>query len=108
MSLLPRLIVSRKHLLLLVLTGSSPMSPLVAQQVADSTYDVSVAKFGQIDNLVTDVSQFGERTNTYNGVEFSVRSRFGKGGTVAGGIGMGRTVIDNCAAPDFPATARGG
>ncbi len=65
-------------------------------------YDVSPSKFGQVDNLVTDQSEFGDRTNIYNGMEFSVNSRFRRGVVLAGGIGLGQTVIDNCAAPDFP------
>ena len=42
MTLVP-LAVFRKHLVVLVLTGALPTGLLVAQQVADSTYDVSVA-----------------------------------------------------------------
>ncbi len=66
-------------------------------------YDVKLSKFGQVDNLVTDVSPFGERTNVYDGLELSMTSRFGRGGVFSGGVGMGQTVVDNCAAPDFPA-----
>ena len=63
-------------------------------------YDVKPAMFGKVDNLVVDQHQFGDRTNVYNGLEFSVNSRFGRGIVLAGGIGMGRTDLNNCAAPD--------
>ena len=66
-------------------------------------YDVKPAKFGQVDNLITNVSNFGTRTNVYNGLEFSVNARFGRGGVLSGGVGMGRTIVDYCAAADFPA-----
>jgi hypothetical protein len=66
-------------------------------------YDVKPAKFGQVDNLITDVGNFGTRTNVYNGLEFSVNARFGRGGVLSGGVGLGRTLVDYCAAADFPA-----
>lgn len=66
-------------------------------------YDVKPNRFGQVDNLVTDRAAFGERSNVYDGLEFSLRSRFGRGGVLQGGVGMGRTTVDNCASPDFPA-----
>lgn len=64
-------------------------------------YDVKPAKFGLVDNLVTRSEDFGGRTNTYNGLEFSMSARFGKGVVLSGGVGMGRTVVDNCNSPDF-------
>ena len=66
-------------------------------------YDVKPAKFAQVDNLITRVSNFGKRTNIYNGIEFSMNARFGRGGALSGGIGLGRTLIDYCAAADIPA-----
>jgi Carboxypeptidase regulatory-like domain len=63
-------------------------------------YDIKPAKFGQVDNLVTDQAAFGGRTNVYNGLEFSVNSRFVGGAVLSGGVGMGQTDINNCAAPD--------
>jgi hypothetical protein len=66
-------------------------------------YDVKPTLFGQVDNLVTTASKFGDRKNIYNGIEFSVNARFGKGGVLSGGISMGRTEVDYCAVPDVPA-----
>jgi hypothetical protein len=59
--------------------------------------DVTRAKFGQADNLVTRMSNFGKRTEVYNGIEASLNARFGKGGRVTGGVSTGQTVFDNCA-----------
>jgi len=63
-------------------------------------FDVKPAMFGKIDNMVVDQHQFGDRTNVYNGLEFSMNSRFGRGIVLAGGVGMGRTDVNNCAAAD--------
>jgi hypothetical protein len=65
-------------------------------------YDVSVAKFGQVNNLVSQASNFGRQSNVFNGVDAGVRARFGNGGILTGGISTGRTVIDSCAQPDTP------
>lgn len=60
-------------------------------------YDVSSAKFGQVDNLVRQASTFGTRTQVFNGVDATLNWRFGKGGNVTGGISTGRTILDSCA-----------
>jgi hypothetical protein len=66
-------------------------------------YDVKPVKFGQVDNLISDVNQFGGRTTVYNGLEFSMNGRFRRGAVLQGGIGMGRTLNDTCNVPDVPA-----
>jgi hypothetical protein len=71
-------------------------------------YDVKPAKFGQVDNLVTQKSHFGEQTQVYNGVDVTLAARFGQGGQFSGGVSMGRTVIDNCAVVNSPQDARPG
>jgi hypothetical protein len=71
-------------------------------------YDVKVAKFGQVDNLITANSNFGERTEVYNGFDVSINARFGEGGLFQGGLATGRTVSDNCAVVDSPQAARAG
>ncbi len=61
-----------------------------------------------VNNLVTLASAVGVTpVNTYNGVDVSVNARFGKGGTLAGGVSTGQTVVDNCdlnARPDITVT----
>jgi hypothetical protein len=49
------------------------------------------------------MSNFGKRTEVYNGIEGAVNARFGKGGRLTGGVSTGQTVIDNCAIIDSPA-----
>jgi hypothetical protein len=66
-------------------------------------YDVNPNRFGQVDNLVTQASRFGERSQVFNGVDVGINARFGRGGHLSGGISVGQTVIDNCASPEAPA-----
>ena len=53
-------------------------------QVCD-LYDISPAQFGRVNNLVSHPSDFGKRTNIYNGVDAAFNARFGRGGLVYGG-----------------------
>jgi hypothetical protein len=71
-------------------------------------YDIRPAVFGRVDNLVTQASHFGERTQVYNGVDVTMAARFGSGGQFSGGVSMGRTVTDNCAVVNSPQDARPG
>ncbi len=58
--------------------------------------DVSLARFGQVNNLIQPAENFGKQTQMYQGVDATINFRFGKGGYVAGGVSTGRTVTDNC------------
>jgi hypothetical protein len=69
-------------------------------------YDLKPAKFGQVDNLVTQQSNFGDRSRVYNGVDATLSARFGQGGQVSGGLSFGRTVDNNCVVVDSPQDAR--
>ena len=69
-------------------------------------YDLKPARFGQVDNLVTQKSHFGEQSQVYNGVDVTLAARFGQGGQFSGGLSMGRTVLDNCAVVNSPQDAR--
>jgi outer membrane receptor protein involved in Fe transport len=62
-------------------------------------YDVSPAKFGQVQNLVTFAPH---RSNTFDGFDGSLSARFGNGGMLRAGFASGQTVIDNCETPDVP------
>ncbi|MBM3778519.1 MAG: TonB-dependent receptor [Acidimicrobiia bacterium] len=59
-------------------------------------YDVTLAKFGQVDNVVTVASRFGDRTEAYNGFEAAINARLADGGLLRGGVAFGRTVTDTC------------
>lgn len=65
-------------------------------------YDVSLAKFGRVSNLVTQASNYGEQTRAsdFFGVSFS--TRVGSGVQFGGGVDTGRTVADSCFVVDSP------
>lgn len=71
-------------------------------------YDVSPAQFGQVDNVVTQASRFGNRTEVFNGVDVSLSARIGNGAQVNGGVSLGQTVNDACAIVNSPQEARPG
>ncbi len=65
-------------------------------------YDIKPAKFGIVDNLITQQSHYGKRSEVYNGVDVNINARFLKGGQIAGGFSVGRTTTDNCSVVDSP------
>ena len=71
-------------------------------------FDIKPAKFGQVDNLVTQLSNFGTRSQVYNGVDVTTTARFGRGTQVSGGLSVGRTVDDNCVLVNSPQDVRPG
>jgi len=65
-------------------------------------FDINPVARRLVDNLVTQTSNFGERTNIYNGFDVAFNARFGDGGFVMGGVSSGQTVSDNCVVVDSP------
>ena len=90
-------------------------------------YDVVPAKFGKVENLVTQASNYygpedhvtcstqgtvgsyanagragGSNCSTSDSLGFNVNTRFGPGISLSGGVDTGRTVIDNCFVVDSP------
>lgn len=59
-------------------------------------FDVSPAKFGQVDNFITAASNYGNQTQRWQGVDVNVNARLSQGLTVQGGTSTGQTVTDNC------------
>ena len=57
---------------------------------------------------MTKASNFGDQVQVYNGVDTTVRARFGKGGLLTGGVSVGRTVSDTCFKIDSPQAVRPG
>jgi hypothetical protein len=53
--------------------------------------------FGTLNNLVIHASDVGKQTDVYNGVDFTVNARFGRGGLLLGGVTVARESTDNCA-----------
>ena len=66
-------------------------------------YNVSPDKYGQVDNLVSHVSNFGGHTYAFDGLDASMNLRFGEGGLFYGGVSIGRLNVNQCATPDAPA-----
>jgi hypothetical protein len=65
--------------------------------VISGLYNLNPSRFGiASDNYTTFASDFGEQTETWNGMDFSVNARLANGVTLQGGVSTGRTVTDNC------------
>src|SRR5262249_38436915 len=47
-------------------------------------------------NLVQPSGSFGKQTDRYNGFDFGVNARFGRGGLLTGGVSTGQTLTDMC------------
>jgi len=65
-------------------------------------YNVNPSSFGRVSNSTTIASNFGDYTDTFNGVDTAVRARFGRGGVLQGGISLGRTETNTCFANNRP------
>jgi hypothetical protein len=65
-------------------------------------YDISPAKFGLEDELVTRASHFGEQTRTTDFLSFGFNTRFPGGVRLGGGVDTGRAVSDRCFVVDSP------
>ena len=65
--------------------------------------DVSVARVGQVTNLVTKASNFpGQRSDVFNGVDVILRARWPNGAQLTGGLSTGREEIKTCQVIDSP------
>ena len=69
--------------------------------------DVSVAKFTQVDNLVTQSSRYGKQQQVNNFLSFGINTRLRGGASFGGGVDTGRTMTDNCFVVDAPGIAAG-
>ncbi len=65
-------------------------------------YDVSPAKFGQTQNVVTHASHYGKQSDIFNGVDITMNARFGRGGIVQGGFSAGSQRTNRCFVVDSP------
>ena len=65
-------------------------------------YDINPAKFGQVNNLVTQSSNYGTQTEVSNFFSIGFNARLGAGSTIGGGMDTGRTVTDACYTIDSP------
>jgi hypothetical protein len=83
----------------------SRLGGVSGQQIC-GLYDIKPEKFGLVDNLITQASNYGGRSRVYNGVDVNINARFLQGGQLAGGLSVGRTVNKDCAIIDSPQQAR--
>jgi hypothetical protein len=65
-------------------------------------YDVNPAKFGQVNNLVTQATNYGRQKRISDFFNASVNARLPSGLRIGGGLDTGRTVNDNCFTVDSP------
>jgi hypothetical protein len=71
-------------------------------------YDVSPARFGQVQNLIRAAGPFGSQQERFDGVDVAAYARFAKGAMIQGGVSLGRQITDNCYQNDRPdLTAQG-
>ena len=71
-------------------------------------FDVDPALFGQVRTEITQMGNFGEQKQVYNGLDLSVNARFLQGGFLQGGVSFGRTSTNTCnAVVDQPAPETG-
>jgi hypothetical protein len=59
-------------------------------------FNIAPAKFGQVNNLVTQASRYGRQSEVFNGIDVTINARFADGGMVSGGLSTGSTVFDTC------------
>jgi hypothetical protein len=59
-------------------------------------YDIKPTLFGVTSNVRTQASNYGSRTEVYNGVDVTLTTRFAQSGQFAGGVSVGKTVTDAC------------
>lgn len=87
---------------------TAPVNPLLpgggGNQICGN-YDVNPSKFGQVNNVVTQSTNFtdgGTYKQYFNGVDAAVNARFGKGGVLNGGVSFSQNVTDQCTTVDAP------
>jgi hypothetical protein len=69
-------------------------------------HNISAAKFGQVSNLVTMASDFGDEKEIFNGVDVTLNARLPRGIVVQGGTSTGRTMTEGCYVVDSPENLR--
>ena len=80
--------------------GNDPRLPVAGQQIC-GFYDIRPAKNGLSQNLVRLAKHYGDQSEVYNGVDYSVNWRH-KGLTLFAGATTGRTVTSQCFVVDAP------
>jgi hypothetical protein len=71
-------------------------------------YDVSPAKFGQVNSVVTQSSNYGTMTRVNDFFNVTLNARLGSGVQYGGGVDTGRSVNDACFNVDSPGASTAG
>jgi len=64
--------------------------------------DVTPSKFGQVNSLVTQAGQFGQRLSIFNGIDATVNARLPRGAFIGGGLSTGSQLDSTCFVVDQP------
>jgi hypothetical protein len=75
---------------------SDPRLPNGGGYRVDGLFNLVQAKVGQVDELAQSYKNFGDQTENWQGVDFSVSARLLNGLTVQGGTSTGRRLADAC------------
>jgi hypothetical protein len=59
-------------------------------------YDISPAKLGQNDTLISQAERFGTQSEVYDGFDFTMNARLPRRVVVSGGVVLGRSRTNNC------------
>ncbi|MBI2187031.1 MAG: TonB-dependent receptor [Acidobacteria bacterium] len=70
-------------------------------------YDIKREKFGQVSNVRTQASNYGDISEFFDGVDIAVNGRFSQRASLQGGVSVGRTVTDFCLTVDSPGAGVG-
>jgi len=65
-------------------------------------YDLNPNRFGQVQNFVNLAKNYGEQTETFDGIDLTGSARFRNGAQISGGASIGRTATNNCFVVDSP------
>ena len=71
---------------------TDPRLGSVSGQQQCGFYDISPAKFGQVNTVTQLASNFGNLTETYTGYDFSMQARLPHGAQLAGGVNIGNSI----------------
>ena len=85
---------------------SDPRLPGGGGFLVDGLYDLNPDKFGQVSNLVTAASNYGDYTEMHNFLNFTLNARFDNGALLSGGFDLGKSVEDKCFVVDSPEQLR--
>jgi hypothetical protein len=79
-----------------ITTPSDSRLPGGGNQQVCGLYDVTPAKFGQVNNVVTQASTYGDMTMVYNGFDVHATARLPRGALLQGGTSTGHTSLNDC------------